>query len=50
LQDRVAQDGGVANSLDEAVKLDERPFAVPIDHMAAEFADPRLDDFGHKGS
>jgi hypothetical protein len=46
----IAQERGVAGGLDDAVELDERPFAGPIDHLSAEFGDPRLDDLGHKRS
>jgi hypothetical protein len=46
----VAQQSGVASRLDGAVKFDERPVAGPINHLSAEFGDPRLDNLGQKRS
>ena len=46
LRHRIAQSGGAAHGLDDALKLDERPVARPPDDISAAFEDLRLDDFG----
>ena len=43
---RLAQGGGAARRLDDAVELDQREIAGLLEDLSAEFGAQRLDDFG----